>query len=169
MQIDLILRLDFLHNNNFTKKNKLIIIGGGIIQDIGGFLCGIYKRGINWILVPTTMLAMTDSCIGGKVCLNRGSKNMLGLFVSPSKIIISDTFLKTLDKDMIISGLGESLKLAIIAGENEVNKFIELYKSNNYVDIIKQLIFIIMSMFSKTVSIGVFAQTNGINKIDSRC
>jgi 3-dehydroquinate synthase len=130
--------LDKLYKNNFTKKNKLIVIGGGIIQDISGFLCGMYKRGIKWVLVPTTMLAMTDSCIGGKVCLNRGGKNMLGLFVSPSKIIISDRFLTTLDHDMIMSGLGESLKLAIIAGREEVDKFIDMYNTKNYVDIIKQ-------------------------------
>jgi 3-dehydroquinate synthase len=130
--------LDKLSENNFTKKNKLIIIGGGIIQDISGFLCAMYKRGIKWLLVPTTMLAMTDSCIGGKVCLNRGGKNMLGLFVSPSKVIISDKFLETLDHNMIISGLGESLKLAIIAGQKEVDKFIEMYNTKNYVDIIKQ-------------------------------
>jgi len=129
---------DILYNNKFTKKNKLIVIGGGIIQDISGFLSGIYKRGIKWVLVPTTMLAMTDSCIGGKVCLNKGGKNMLGLFVSPSKIIISDLFLKTLDNDMIISGLGESLKLAIIAGNTEVEKFIEMYNRNEYIEIIKQ-------------------------------
>ena len=129
---------DTLYENKFIKKNKLIVIGGGIIQDISGFLCGMYKRGVKWVLVPTTMLAMTDSCIGGKVCLNRGGKNMLGLFVSPSKIIISDLFLQTLDNDMIISGIGESLKLAIIAGENEVHSFTKMLNNKDYVGIIKQ-------------------------------
>ena len=130
--------LDSLYEKNFTKKNKIIVIGGGIIQDISGFLCGMYKRGVKWVLVPTTMLAMTDSCIGGKVCLNRVGKNMLGLFVSPSKIVISDKFLETLEHDMLMSGLGESLKLAIIAGKYEVYKFIHMYTDKNYVDIIKQ-------------------------------
>lgn len=127
---------DTLYEHKFTKKNKLIVIGGGIIQDISGFLCGMYKRGIKWVLVPTTMLAMTDSCIGGKVCLNRGGKNMLGLFVSPSKIVISDLFLKSLDDDMIISGIGESLKLAIIA--DEVNSFVKMLNNKDYIGIIKQ-------------------------------
>jgi 3-dehydroquinate synthase len=129
---------DILYKNKFTKINKLIVIGGGIIQDISGFLCGMYKRGIKWVLVPTTMLAMTDSCIGGKVCLNRGGKNMLGLYVSPSNVVISDLFLKTLDNDMIISGIGESLKLAIIAGNNEVKSFITMFNNKDYVGIIKQ-------------------------------
>ena len=137
--IDTVLHIiDILHNIQFTKKNKLIIIGGGITQDICGFVCGMYKRGIKWILVPTTMLSMTDSCIGGKVCLNRKSKNVLGLFVSPSTVIISEMFLKTLNEDMIISGVGESLKLAIIAGKEEVDHFITMYNNKDYIGIIKQ-------------------------------
>ena len=58
---------DILYNINFTKKNKLIVIGGGITQDVGGFAAAIYKRGIDWVFIPTTVLSMTDSCIGSKV------------------------------------------------------------------------------------------------------
>jgi 3-dehydroquinate synthase len=130
--------IDFLYNNNFNKANKLIIIGGGITQDIGGFVAGIFKRGIKWIYVPTTLLAMTDSCIGGKVGINHYSKNMLGIFTSPTKVIISDYFLNTLSEDMIISGLGESLKLSIIGGEIEKNNFIRLYNNKDYLTIVKQ-------------------------------
>ena len=81
---------------------------------------------------------MTDSCIGGKVGINHHSKNMLGMFVSPTNVIISDFFLKTLSNDMIISGLGESLKLAIIGGGNEINNFKKLYDEKDYLTIIKQ-------------------------------
>ena len=131
--------IDYLNKNNFNKLNKLIVIGGGITQDIGGFTSAIYKRGIKWIYIPTTLLSMTDSCIGGKVGINyENSKNILGLFISPQKIIISNIFLNTLNEDMIISGLGESLKLAIIAGENEINNFINLYENKDYLTIIKQ-------------------------------
>jgi 3-dehydroquinate synthase len=133
---------DILYTKKFNKLNKLIIIGGGIIQDICGFLAAIYKRGINWIFIPTTMLAMTDSCIGGKVGLNRNSKNMIALFVSPTKIIISDWFLHTLDNDMIISGLGESLKLSLISGKKNYEKFMQLYYEKKYIDIIKQSLII---------------------------
>ena len=83
---------DLLYSLNFTKQNKIIIIGGGITQDVGGFAAGLYKRGINWIYIPTTILSMTDSCIGSKVSVNRISKNILSLFVAPNKIIISDFF-----------------------------------------------------------------------------
>ena len=132
-----LLIIDILNISKFTKLNKLISIGGGITQDITGFVSGIYKRGINWVFIPTTLLAMTDSCIGGKVALNRISKNMLGMFVSPNEIYISDYFLNSLDNDNIISGLGESLKLSLIGGKNIYDLFIYNYESKNYINIIK--------------------------------
>jgi 3-dehydroquinate synthase len=123
--------------NNFTKKNKLIVIGGGITQDVGGFVAGIYKRGIQWVLIPTTLLAMTDSCIGGKVGVNRTSKNILGMFSAPNKVIVSSTFMNTLAKDMIVSGLGEALKLSLIGGIDTYNYFKTQLQDNNYINIIK--------------------------------
>ena len=136
--MDTVLKLiDVLYNKKFTKKNKLIIVGGGITQDVGGFAAAIYKRGINWVYIPTTILSMTDSCIGSKVNVNRNSKNMLGLFCAPNKIYISDYFLNSLSKDDIISGLGESLKLSLIGGDNTFNKFKEMLLINDYINIIK--------------------------------
>ena len=123
--------------NTFTKKNKLIIIGGGITQDVGGFVAGIYKRGVNWLLIPTTLLAMTDSCIGGKVGVNRTSKNILGMFSAPDKVIISSIFFNTLNNDMIYSGLGEAFKLSLIGGINTYNYFKENWQTKNYINIIK--------------------------------
>ena len=130
--------IEFLYKKKICKPNKLIVIGGGITQDIGGFVAGVFKRGINWVYIPTTFLAMTDSCIGGKVGVNHISKNMLGMFCSPNNVVISEYFLNTLSNDMIISGLGESLKLSIIAGKNEVDDFFKLYNQQNYLSIIKQ-------------------------------
>jgi 3-dehydroquinate synthase len=121
-----------------TKGDKLVVVGGGYLQDIGTLVASLYMRGVKWDYYPTTLAAMGDSCIGGKVGVNHHSKNMLGMFVSPQKVIISDYFFKTLSHDMIISGLGESLKLSIIGGLNEVNNFIKLYEKNDYLTIIKQ-------------------------------
>jgi 3-dehydroquinate synthase len=131
--------VDLLFQVNFNKKNKLLVIGGGITQDVGGFVSAIYKRGIKWILVPTTILSMTDSCIGGKVGVNRVSKNMLGLFCAPNKVIISDYFLKSLKNDDVISGIGEALKLSLIGGENSYKYFKENYNENtiDYINLIK--------------------------------
>jgi len=128
---------DILLNKNFTKKNKLIVIGGGITQEIGGFCAHIFKRGIQWIFVPTTVLSMTDSAIGSKVSINRHSKNMLGVFSSPNKIIISDYFLNSLSKNDIISGIGESLKLCLIGGNETFQLFKEHLLKKDYLTIIK--------------------------------
>jgi 3-dehydroquinate synthase len=103
---------------NFDKGSKLYVVGGGIIQDIGAFTSKIYKRGINWIFIPTTLLSQCDSCIGGKTALNYNNhKNQLALFSAPSKVIIDTTFLSTLSEQEIISGYGEIVKLFIIGGE----------------------------------------------------
>jgi 3-dehydroquinate synthase len=129
--------IDVLYSKNFSKKNKLIVIGGGITQDVGGFVSSIFKRGIPWILIPTTLLAITDSAIGSKVNVNRHSKNMLGLFNAPDKIYISNKFLSTLTNDELMSGIGESYKLCLIGGSNVFNIFQENLLLQNYEIIIK--------------------------------
>lgn len=129
--------IDVLYNLKFNKKNKLLVIGGGITQDVGGFVAAIYKRGINWTFIPTTILSMTDSCIGSKVTINHGSKNMLGMFVAPTKIFVSDYFLKSLSADDIISGVGEAVKLSLIGGEKAYEYFLSQYAEKNYINIIK--------------------------------
>jgi 3-dehydroquinate synthase len=73
----------------------LIVIGGGILQDLVGFCASIYARGIEYILIPTTLLAQTDSCVGGKTSINYDSrKNLLGTFYPPKKIIICTEFIQ---------------------------------------------------------------------------
>ena len=134
---NVLILVDILLEKKFTKKNKVIIIGGGITQEVGGFCSGIYKRGINWIFVPTTVLSMTDSSIGSKISINRNSKNMLGMFSSPDKIIISDYFLNSLSQNDILSGVGESLKLCLIGGENTYKLFIENYYEKKYINLVK--------------------------------
>lgn len=129
--------VDTLLEKKFTRANKILVIGGGITQEVGGFASAIYKRGLNWTLIPTTILSMTDSCIGSKVSINRKSKNMLGIFVAPNEIHISDYFLKSLKHDDIISGIGEALKLSLIGGEKSYNYFKEKLAENNYIGIIK--------------------------------
>jgi 3-dehydroquinate synthase len=105
------------------KNTQLLVIGGGIVQDIGGFVASILYRGIDYALVPTTMLAQCDSCIGSKTSLNIGRyKNQIGTFYPPSRVLISPAFLGTLKKDDVKSGICEALKLAMIAGPEEVNR-----------------------------------------------
>ena len=131
--------ISLLFKVKFNKKNKLLVIGGGITQDVGGFAGAIYKRGLKWTLIPTTLLSMTDSCIGGKVGVNHISKNMLALFCAPNKVIVSDFFIKSLSQDDIISGVGEALKLALIGGETSYNNYLENFNNDNinYLNLIK--------------------------------
>ncbi len=116
--------IDLLNKNNFTKKEILISIGGGITQDVTAFARSIFKRGINWTYFPTTLLSMADSCIGAKSAINYGgSKNLIGLFSAPREVFINTTFLKTLDKKDILSGYGEIIKLCIVGGESTIKEF----------------------------------------------
>jgi 3-dehydroquinate synthase len=107
--------LNQLISRKANSKTKLVVIGGGILQDLIGYCASIYCRGIEYILVPTTLLAQADSCIGGKTSINYGSrKNILGTFFPPSKILIDTNFTKTLTRQDYISGLGEVYKFHIL-------------------------------------------------------
>lgn len=99
-----------------AKKNlTLISFGGGINQDVTGFVASTLYRGINWIYVPTTLLAMADSAIGLKTSLNHESyKNVLGTFYPPANIYICTDFLKTLQKTDYLSGVGEIIKFMLM-------------------------------------------------------
>ena len=102
-----------------AKRNAhLISIGGGIVQDITGFVANVLYRGIRWTFVPTTLLSACDSCIGGKTSLNyKKYKNLLGTFYPPDKIHICARFFETLSDRDYKSGLGEVVKFNIMDGE----------------------------------------------------
>lgn len=118
--------LNFFVKNNVSKSNEIYAIGGGIIQDLAGYSCAIYKRGLSWIYIPTTFLGMTDSCVGGKVGINFGkAKNLAALFSAPRKVLIDINYLNTLSKNDLFSGLGEALRLHITGGLYFVKKFQE--------------------------------------------
>lgn len=101
-----------------AKKNvTLVAFGGGIVQDVTGFVASTLYRGINWVLVPTTLLAQADSCIGSKTSLNyKRFKNVLGTFFPPTEIHVHTPFLRSLADDDFRSGLGEVVKLHLMGG-----------------------------------------------------
>lgn len=105
-----------------AKRNaKLISFGGGIVQDVTGFVANILYRGIHWTFYPTTLLAACDSCIGGKTSLNYKSfKNLLGTFYPPDEINICTPFFKTLSERDFQSGLGEVVKFNVMFGEQGI-------------------------------------------------
>lgn len=122
--IETVLNLcEILTSFGFDKGNTLIVIGGGVLQDIGAFTAKIYKRGIKWKYYPTTLLSQADSCIGGKTALNfKDYKNQLALFSAPSEVIIDVNFIDTLSKEDITSGYGEIVKLFLIGGDFYINQ-----------------------------------------------
>jgi len=124
--------LNILLDKNFSRDDCLISVGGGITGDISGFAASMFKRGIQFINIPTTLLSQVDSSIGGKTGVNTShGKNLIGSFYQP-KLVISDVdFLKTLNKREIICGYGEILKHSIIADK----KFFK-YLDKNYYNII---------------------------------
>ncbi|HEX5772934.1 MAG TPA: AroB-related putative sugar phosphate phospholyase (cyclizing) [Geomobilimonas sp.] len=102
-----------------AKKNMtLISLGGGIVQDVTGFVASTLYRGLNWVFVPTTLLAQADSCIGSKTSLNyKRFKNLIGTFYPPTEVHIHSPFLKTLPEADFLSGLGEVVKLHLMGGK----------------------------------------------------
>lgn len=127
-----LLLIDKLNENNFTKKEVLISIGGGITQDVTAFARSIFKRGINWTYFPTTLLSMADSCIGAKSAINYGgTKNLIGLFSAPKEVYINTAFLQTLETRDILSGYGEILKLCIVGGDFAIEKFTKVKNLQN--------------------------------------
>lgn len=108
-----------LINNKFTRKDILFTIGGGILQDISGFIASTLYRGIKWFFIPTTLLSQADSCIGSKTSINFGnSKNLIGSFYPPDRIFVDSYLCNTLTDEYFNSGIGEIIKFHILS-DNE--------------------------------------------------
>lgn len=109
---------DFLLNRNTDRGSYIVVVGGGITGDTGSFAASTFIRGTKLVLVPTTLLAMVDSSIGGKTGVNyKKYKNFIGSFYEPEAVISSVKFLETLDPNDLLSGLGEVLKYALLDAE----------------------------------------------------
>lgn len=105
----------FLSENKATRRSLLVNVGGGMVTDLGGFAASTFKRGIDYINVPTSLLAMVDASAGGKTAINyNGLKNEIGLFAPPKMTVVSDLFLDTLPEEEFYSGYAEMLKHALL-------------------------------------------------------
>lgn len=126
-RIETALEICEIMTNIPAKRNaKLISFGGGIVQDVTGFVANILYRGIHWTFYPTTLLAACDSCIGGKTSLNyKKFKNLLGTFFPPDEIRICTPFFNTLTERDFQSGLGEVVKFNVMFGEAGIVKMEE--------------------------------------------
>lgn len=160
--------IDFLQANNFTKAEKLIVFGGGVIQDVAALVGALYKRGITWVFFPTTLLAMCDSCIGAKASINyRHTKNQLGLFCAPKGIYINVNFLKTLDAKQIKSGLGEIFKLCVTGGEQAYRMFTQKTQAGEIKNLhdFQELIKLVLSVKKSVIEVDEFDKSfrKGLN------
>ena len=107
-----------LQQGKATRHSLLINLGGGMVTDLGGFAASTYKRGINFINIPTTLLAMVDASVGGKTGINFGGlKNEIGVFNDAEFVLLDTNWLQTLDEENIRSGYAEMLKHGLIADE----------------------------------------------------
>lgn len=107
--------LSTLLEDDFGRDGAIVALGGGVVGDMAGFAAACYQRGIPFVQMPTTLLSMVDSSVGGKTAFNHPlGKNMIGAFYQPKAVVIDIDFLKTLPKREITAGLGEVVKTGII-------------------------------------------------------
>lgn len=108
--------LDWLAENRLDRKSLLVALGGGVVGDLAGFSAATYLRGIDFVQVPTTLLAMVDSSVGGKTGINLAAgKNLVGAFHQPRGVIVHTPFLKTLPSREFAAGMAEVVKTAMLA------------------------------------------------------
>lgn len=110
-----------------SRKDLIINLGGGVVTDFGGFIAATYKRGIDFINIPTSLLGMVDAAIGGKTGLNLGPyKNQIGSFCQPQMVYIDASFLETLHQDELHSGQAEMLKHGLLDGKSLFEEAVDL-------------------------------------------
>jgi len=118
-----------LVEHGMKRNHRLVAVGGGIVQDITGFIASILYRGVDWVFLPTTLLAQADSCIGSKTSINIGAiKNLVGTFYPPRQIYCCSQFRNTLSKKDIKSGIGEILHYYLIDNNEKMYELVEQYE-----------------------------------------
>ncbi len=129
--------LEKMVENNFTRKDCVVALGGGVVGDLAGFVASTYMRGIDFIQIPTTTLSQIDSSIGGKVAINvNGYKNCVGAFWQPTAVIVDYLVLNTLSKRHYYNGLVEALK----AGCLDDPKIVALFEEEQIEDHVEEII-----------------------------
>lgn len=126
-----------LLNNNFSRNDIIVALGGGVIGDLSAFCASTYKRGIKFINIPTTTLSQIDSSVGGKTAINfEGTKNIIGTFYQPEIVLIDFEVLQSLSKRHLYNGLVEALKMGLILDE----KLYDIFKMENYLAHLEEII-----------------------------
>jgi len=132
---------DFLSNNGADRKSLLINIGGGMLTDLGGFAASTFKRGLDFVNIPTTLLAQVDASLGGKTGFNfNGLKNEIGVFMEPNSVIINVNFLRTIDQANFLSGYAEMLKHGLIKSREHWDELLAFDMENIDYDALQKII-----------------------------
>lgn len=114
-----------LQRGGATRHSLMVNLGGGMVTDLGGFAASTFKRGMAYINIPTTLLSQVDASVGGKTGINFGGlKNEIGVFNCASSVILSSTFLRTLDSANLLSGYAEMLKHGLLTTDGELNRLL---------------------------------------------
>lgn len=115
-----------MSDKGLTRRSVVVNVGGGVITDLGGFCASVFKRGIRYVNIPTTLLAMADAAIGGKTGIDfKGLKNEIGTFAMPEDVLIWPKFLDTLPREEVLSGLAEVVKMALLTDKKIYDELIE--------------------------------------------
>lgn len=118
--------LEALSEEPVSRADLILALGGGVVGDVAGFVAGTYMRGLNYVYVPTTLLAMLDASLGGKTGVNlNGGKNLTGLFWQPSLVVTDPDLLETLPESHLMDGLVEALKSAVVSDSSLVNQVVD--------------------------------------------
>ena len=114
-----------------ARSGRIVALGGGVVQDIAGFIATVYMRGVKWTFLPTTLLAMVDSCIGGKSSINVGAfKNLVGSFYPPDEIMVPVAAVKTLPAEHIAAGRCEAAKICFARGDQCFDDYLAIVAAN---------------------------------------
>ncbi len=147
--------LNFLADNNFDRTDLIVAVGGGVVGDISGFVASSYLRGIQFIQIPTTLLAQVDSSVGGKTAINiLSGKNLVGAFYNPKGVIIDTNVLNSLPNRELKAGLAEVIKYAFIQNKalfSLLKKYPKKILSKDH-KIIEEIIFLSLQTKAKIVT-----------------
>lgn len=142
-----------LQEGGASRHSLLINLGGGMVTDLGGFAASTFKRGLQFINIPTTLLAMVDASVGGKTGINFGGlKNEVGVFNSASSVLLDTQFLRTLDSDNICSGYAEMLKHGLISSEAHWAELVRFDLDAPDLDALQQMVAHSVSIKEKIVT-----------------
>lgn len=153
------LKVIFKEMTNFkmTRKDLLITLGGGVIGDLGGFVASTYMRGIDFIQIPTSLLAMVDSSVGGKVAVDlEEGKNLIGSFYQPKAVFIDPDFLNTLTDEYFIDGMAEVIKYGLIKDKELFNKLKNYENKDELMNNIEEVIYNCLKIKGEIVEKDVF-------------